>query len=159
MAPVQAHPQMFQTERRPSLVGKRILVSDDDESVRSAAHALLERFGCIVETSHNGAEACFMVRNLGAGVHYDVIIADIRLPDMSGYDFMLKLQALMEAVPLVLMTGFGYDPGHSIVKARRAGLQAVLYKPFRLDQLLETVERVIATGGVPRTTVGSTRES
>jgi FixJ family two-component response regulator len=78
---------------------------------------------------------------------------------MSGYDFMLKLQALMEAVPLVLMTGFGYDPGHSIVKARRAGLQAVLYKPFRLDQLLETVERVIATGGVPRTTVGSTRES
>ena len=47
------------------------------------------------------------------------------------------------------MTGFGYDPGHSIVKARQAGLQshAVLYKPFRLDQLLDTVERVIRTPG------------
>ena len=45
-------------------------------------------------------------------------------------------------MPMVLMTGFGYDPGHSIVKARQAGLQAVLYKPFRLDQLLETVEQV-----------------
>ena len=53
-----------------------------------------------------------------------------------------KLQALMDTVPLVLMTGFGYGPGHSIVKARQAGLQAVLYKPFRLDTLLETVDQV-----------------
>ena len=52
-------------------------------------------------------------------------------------------------VPLVLMTGFGYDPGHSIVKARQAGLdpRLVLYKPFRLDQLLETVELAVA---IPR---------
>jgi DNA-binding response OmpR family regulator len=41
------------------------------------------------------------------------------------------------------MTGFGWDPGHSIVKARQAGLQAVLYKPFRLDQLLTAVELII----------------
>jgi hypothetical protein len=51
----------------------------------------------------------------------------------------------MENPPLVLMTGFGYDPGHSIVKARQAGLRpnAVLYKPFRLDQLLNTVEAIV----------------
>jgi DNA-binding NtrC family response regulator len=64
---------------------------------------------------------------------------------------MMKLREIMETetVPLILMTGFGYDPGHSIVKARQAGLQAVLYKPFRLDQLLDTVEQVIsATGSV-----------
>jgi DNA-binding NtrC family response regulator len=46
-------------------------------------------------------------------------------------------------VPLILMTGFGYDPGHSIVKARQAGVELVLFKPFRLDQLLETVERCV----------------
>ncbi|MCA9245901.1 MAG: response regulator, partial [Planctomycetales bacterium] len=143
MAPTLAQPQAPQIERRPLLVGRKILVADDDDSVRSAAHALLERYGCIVETAHNGDEASFMVRNLGVGISYDVIIADIRLPDMSGYDLMLKLQENQEVVPLVLMTGFGYDPGHSIVKARRAGLQAVLYKPFRLDQLLENVEKII----------------
>ena len=51
----------------------------------------------------------------------------------------------MQRVPLILMSGFGYDPGHSIVKARQAGLNpsAVLYKPFRLDQLLETVEIIL----------------
>jgi hypothetical protein len=43
------------------------------------------------------------------------------------------------------MTGFGWDPGHSIVKARQAGLLAVLYKPFRLDQLLSAIELVINT--------------
>jgi hypothetical protein len=45
------------------------------------------------------------------------------------------------------MTGFGYDPDHSIVKARQAGLQAVLFKPFRLDQLLSTVEQVVSAPG------------
>ena len=64
---------------------------------------------------------------------------------MNGYEFLLKLQEIMEPVPLILMTGFGYDPGHSIVKARQAGLQAVLYKPFRLDQLLQNVELVIGS--------------
>jgi DNA-binding NtrC family response regulator len=80
---------------------------------------------------------------------YDVVIADIRLPDMNGYELMVKLQDVMEPVPLVLMTGFGYDPGHSIVNARKAGLPAyaILYKPFRLDQLLNAVERIIETPG------------
>ncbi len=143
MTPGQAHPQL-EAEDRPVLRGRRVLVVDADETVRSAAHALLERYGCVIETAHDGAEAIFMVR-AAPGAEYDVIIADIRLPDMKGYDFMVKLQEIIDPVPLVLMTGFGYDPGHSIVKARQAGLQAVLYKPFRLDQLLSTVEQIIQT--------------
>ena len=74
---------------------------------------------------------------------YDTIIADIRLPDMSGYQLLLRLQEIISPVPLVLMTGFGYDPGHSIVKARQAGIDLVLFKPFRVDQLLDTVEKSI----------------
>jgi DNA-binding NtrC family response regulator len=41
------------------------------------------------------------------------------------------------------MTGFGYDPGHSILKARQEGAISVLYKPFRLDQLLLAVEEMV----------------
>ncbi|HEX3659017.1 MAG TPA: response regulator [Pirellulales bacterium] len=145
MAPSQAHPQGLQVSDRPLLRGLQVLVADADESVRSAAHALLERYGCIVETAHDGGEAIFMVRNLGPGEAYDVIIADIRLPDMTGYEVLVKLQEIIDHVPMVLMTGFGYDPGHSIVKARQAGLApgAVLYKPFRLDQLLDTIELIV----------------
>ena len=144
MAPAEALPPTMQVEERPLLRGRRILVVDADENVRSAAHNLLERYGCVVETAHDGAEALYMVRALTDG-EYDVVIADIRLPDMTGYEFMLKLQEVMEPAPLVLMTGFGWDPGHSLVKARQAGLQAVLYKPFRLDQLLAAVELIINT--------------
>lgn len=143
LSPSQAQPASGLTESRPKLVGRRILVVDDDASVRSAAHALLERYQCVIETAHDGYEACLMVRNLTAGPAYDVIIADIRLPDMNGYELMMKLAELMKRVPMVLMTGFGYDPGHSIVKARQAGLQHVLYKPFRLDQLVSVVESTI----------------
>jgi DNA-binding NarL/FixJ family response regulator len=42
------------------------------------------------------------------------------------------------------MTGFGYDPGHTILKARQAGVKTVLYKPFRLDQLVTTIENMVA---------------
>ena len=143
MAPSAAHAQLRHGERRPALVGRRILVVDADEQVRAAAHALLERYGCTVETARDGAEAASMVRALGQET-YDVIIADIRLPDMSGYQLLLKLQEILDPVPLVLMTGFGYDPGHSIVKARQAGIELVLFKPFRIDQLLDTVERALA---------------
>jgi two-component system, sensor histidine kinase SagS len=145
MAPAQAHPQVEQSESRALLRGRRILVADADESVRSAAHNLLERYGCVVETAHDGGEAIYMVRNLALEGNYDVIIVDIRLPDMTGYELLLKLQEIMDPVPLVLMTGFGYDPGHSIVKARQARLPLYgeLCKPFRLDQLLDTVERIV----------------
>ena len=89
-----------------------------------------------------------MVRNSGPG--YDAIIVDVALPDMGGFELLLKLKDLLETVPLILMTGFGYDSGHSIVKARREGLhpEAVLYKPFRLDQLVNTVETIIASTAV-----------
>jgi FixJ family two-component response regulator len=61
---------------------------------------------------------------------------------------MLKLKEVIDPVPLVLMTGFGYDPKHVIVKSRQAGLKTVLYKPFRLDKLLTAVELILNSNPV-----------
>ena len=145
MTPIEAVPASAKQPLHPVLHGCRILVVDADEQVRNDAHALLERYGCVVETAHEGMEAVAMVRGSGGMASYDAVISDIRLPDFSGYQLMCRLTELMEPVPMILMTGFGYDPGHSIVKARQAGLhpKAVLCKPFRLDQLIEVVETVI----------------
>ncbi len=144
MVPAEVVPGDISAGKHAKLHGLRVLVVDDDTRVRNDAHALLDRYGCAVETAHAGGEAVFMVRNGSPGDRYDVIIADICLPDMNGHEFLTKLTPLIDPVPLVLMTGFGYDPGHSIVKARKAGLhpKAVLYKPFRLDQLVETIETI-----------------
>lgn len=86
-----------------------------------------------------------MVRSSGGAGSYDVIISDIKLPDYSGYQLMLRLGEIMDRVPMVLMTGFGYDPGHSIVKARQNGLhpKGILFKPFRLDQLIDVVKTIL----------------
>ncbi|MGL5097275.1 MAG: response regulator, partial [Planctomycetia bacterium] len=65
---------------------------------------------------------------------------DIRLPDMNGYDFYVRMRVVLPTSPVVLMTGFGYDPTHSLVKARQEGLRTALYKPFRFDRLREAVE-------------------
>ena len=142
MTPSYAQSQGRLTGQKASLQDRSILVVDADDEVRAAAHSLLERQGCIVETARDGNEAISMVK-AAKEKSYDAIIADIRLPDMSGYQLLVKLQDVIDSVPLILMTGFGYDPGHSIVKARQAGVELVLFKPFRLDQLLETVERCV----------------
>jgi CheY-like chemotaxis protein len=151
MTPLEAVPAGVQSQQHAALRGKRVLVVDADEQVREDAHQLLEKYGCVVETAHKGDEAVLMVRGSGGMGSYDVIISDIRLPDYSGYQLMLRLGKVMERVPMVLMTGFGYDPGHSIVKARQNGLhpKCVLFKPFRLDQMIDVVKTVLENSENP----------
>ncbi len=145
MTPLEAVPVGVQSPHHARLRGKRILVVDADNQVREDAHQLLERYNCIVETAHKGEEAVLMVRGSGGAHSYDVIISDIRLPDYSGYQLMLRLGDMMDRVPMVLMKGFGYDPGHSIVKARQNGLpaKALLSKPFRLDQMIDAITTIL----------------
>ncbi len=122
---------------QPKLRGLRVLVADNDDRVRRSAHGILGRHGCIVETAKDGQEALTMAR-LGS---YDAILADIRLPDVSGFDVYRRLQDAQPTARVILMTAYGYDPSHSIVKARQEGLRHVLYKPFRVDQLLEVLAK------------------
>ena len=142
LAPADAMPGCIKEDLNPKLRNKHVLVIDSDALVRSSAHQLLERQGCVVETAHTGAEAMMMVRAKYRKQAYDAIIADIRLPDVKGWEIQIMLKDFYDQPPLVLMTGYGYDPGHTIPKAREAGLQAgaVLYKPFRLAQLLQILE-------------------
>jgi CheY-like chemotaxis protein/putative methionine-R-sulfoxide reductase with GAF domain len=119
----------------PALKGMRVLVADNDDRVRRSAHGLLGRWGCVVETARDGQEAVTMARLSS----YDAIVADIRLPDLSGYEVYRQLRQAQPQARVILMTGYGYDPTHAIVKARQDGLRWVLYKPFRVDQLLDAL--------------------
>lgn len=132
---------MPDSDVRPLMQHKRVLVVDEDQEVRQAAHQLLRRFGCDVETAHNGEE-CFL---LARSYHYDAVLSDIRLPDFKGYEVFNQLKQIDPHVPVILMTGYGYDPGHSIVKARQAGCKAVLFKPFRIDQLVAELEKAFSS--------------
>jgi two-component system, sensor histidine kinase SagS len=65
------------------------------------------------------------------------------MPDKSGYDVFAAARKRDLTMPVILMTGFGYDPNHSIVRASQEGLQAVLFKPFKVEQLLAEVRKAI----------------
>ncbi len=119
----------------PVLKGLRVLVADNDDRVRRSAHGLLGRWGCVVETARDGQEALTMAR-LST---YDAILADIRLPDISGYEVYRRLREAQPQARVILMTGYGYDPSHALVKARQDGLRFVLFKPFRVDQLRDAL--------------------
>jgi CheY-like chemotaxis protein/PAS domain-containing protein len=118
------------------LKGLRVLVADHDDRVRRSAHGILGRFGCVVETAGDAQEALTMAR-LST---YDAILTDIRLPDISGFEIYQRLRQVQPQAKVILMTSYGYDPTHCIVKAHQEGLRFVLYKPFRVDQLLDTLE-------------------
>jgi CheY-like chemotaxis protein/PAS domain-containing protein len=137
-----ASPLAFAGADSPSRLNLRVLVVDNDERVRRSAHSVLGRLGCIVETARDGREALTMAK-LST---YDAMLADIRLPDQGGYDVYRALRQAQPAANVILMTGFGYDATHSLVKARQDGLKHVLYKPFRVDQLLQALQDRQAAG-------------
>ncbi len=123
----------------PRLASARLLVVDADETIRRSAHHLLGCQGATVETARDAHEAIALTRQ----APYSAALVDIRLPDLDGFETYKRLREVQASIPIILMTGFGWDPSHSIVKARQEGLQTVLYKPFRADRLLEAVEQAL----------------
>ncbi|HZZ80664.1 MAG TPA: response regulator [Gemmataceae bacterium] len=135
------------TGQAPCRINQRVLVVDNDERVRRSAHSILGRLGCIVETARDGKEAVTLAKLS----RYDSMLADIRLPDLSGYEVYRALRQAQPSAHVILMTGFGYDATHSIVKAKQDGLRYVLYKPFRVDQLLCALQNLPLGNGVAKT--------
>lgn len=74
---------------------------------------------------------------------FDLVISDIKMPDKTGYDVFAAARRHSPTLPVILMTGFGYDPNHSIVRASQEGLQAVLFKPFKVVQLLAEIRKAL----------------
>jgi len=123
----------------PVLTGKTVLVADDEDAIRDTIGEVLLSYGCDVETAHDGVQAISML----AERSYDLVLTDIKMPGKSGYDVFAAAKSRNAECPVILMTGFGYDPNHSIIRARQEGLAAVLFKPFKVDQLINEIRSAI----------------
>jgi len=127
-------------EAEPLLADKRLLVADDEPVIRQTLHDVLTSLGCCVETAKDGNEAISLITQQEA---YDLIICDVKMPGRNGYQVFATVKDKNPDVPVIFMTGFGYDPNHSIIRARREGLNAVLFKPFKVDELLDAVREAL----------------
>ena len=123
----------------PVLENAQILVADDEPNIRTTIQDVLRKYRAVVTVASNGAEA---ITQLEQG-DFRLIISDIKMPDKTGYDVFAAARRKSPNLPVILMTGFGYDPNHSIVRASQEGLQAVLFKPFKVDQLLSEVRKAL----------------
>jgi len=128
------------SEPDPVLRGRRVLVADDEELIRETLCDVLRQCGCVVDEACDGT--CAMA--LLAQTRYDLVVSDIKMPGATGYEVFSAARAACDATRVILMTAFGYDPNHSIVRANQEGLSAVLLKPFKASQLLDQCREALA---------------
>ncbi len=126
----------------PFITGKRILVADDDANVRETIQALLQEAGGIVENRSDGSATLELIRRAqDEGNPFDLVISDVRMPDRNGYEVYRGTRDCSPKCAFLMMTGFGYDPNHSIVRSTQDGLNHFLFKPFQASVLLEEVRK------------------
>ncbi len=138
-------------ELDPVLAGKRILVADDEASIRETIREVLQQKGCEVTIFASGGPAIERVLvEAATGTPFDLVISDVRMPDRNGYEVFKAVKDSDVRTPVILMTGFGYDPHHSIVRCSQEGLHCFLFKPFQVTQLLEEVRKAIEATAAAR---------
>jgi len=112
----------------------KILLVDDDETIRSTMKAILEDEGYSVDSASNGKEAIQKTQEQS----YNLALLDIRLPDMEGVELLKLMKEPMPRMRKIMVTGF--PSLQNAVEAVNKNADAYLIKPVDVDKLLATVK-------------------
>ena len=112
----------------------RILIIDDDESIRKILSAILEDEGYSVETAENGKEA---LDKSDAKV-YNLALIDVRLPDIEGVTLLGKFKETVPRMRKIIITGF--PTVQNAIEAVNNKADAYMLKPFEIGKILETIK-------------------
>lgn len=119
------------------MADSRILIVDDDESIRKVLGFMLEEAGYAV-TSAVGADAGLEVARARRP---DLVLSDIKMPKKDGLEFLLELRAFDPSIPVIILTAFGTV--ETAVEAMKRGAADYLTKPIARDDLLLTVAKTL----------------
>ena len=121
---------------------KRILVVDDEKDVLLIIKRTLENWGYVVDTFFRPEEA---LGHFQKNVHtYDLILCDIRMPGVSGFEFATLVRQLNMNVKLLLMTAFETDSITLKEALSSVKIDDLLKKPFVITQICKIVDRHLA---------------
>jgi len=114
-----------------------LLVVDDQPAIRQLLYETLSAEGHRVETAANGREAVARVQK----ERPDLILLDLKMPGLTGLEALQEIQRYTPGVPVILVTAYGElsDPG----EAERLGIKSLILKPFDLNDVRQTVRRVL----------------
>src|SRR5712691_5252991 len=121
------------------LAAQRILIVDDQESIRDILRMALTEAGAVVLEAGGGAEGV----EIAKGQVPDLILLDIAMPGMNGWQVLEALRTIAEtaSIPVILQTSSGDFPSYE--QARRHAVAAFISKPFRLADVVETCRRTL----------------
>ncbi len=125
--------------------GKRILLAEDNELNQEIAVTILEEAGFVVDVADDGTKAVEKLETSLPGT-YDVILMDIQMPVMDGYEAARRIRALenreLSAVPIIAMTANAFDEDRK--RAMKAGMDGHLGKPIEINRLKETLRGIFS---------------
>ncbi|RZL02821.1 MAG: PAS domain-containing sensor histidine kinase [Rubrivivax sp.] len=120
----------------PRLNGLRVLVAEDHPVNQMVLKDLLSTEGAIITCVDNGALAVDEVR---AGQVFDVMLCDIEMPVMDGYEATRQIKALSPGLPIIGLTAHAFDVARQ--QGMAAGMTDYLTKPYMIDQLVKNIAR------------------
>jgi DNA-binding NtrC family response regulator len=112
----------------------QILVVDDELDVLDFLKMYLESLGWQVTTASSVADA---LQELDKR-RFFLVFSDIAMPDMDGYEFVSTIKKKGMDSKIALMTGFGYNPNHTLIKLNKEVRHPVLFKPFDRAKVADT---------------------
>lgn len=116
---------------------RRVLVVDDEESLRLVLKSFLKRDGYEVEVASSGKEALSLVESFGP----DFILTDVRMPKMGGLDLLSTLKAKGIETTVIVMSAYGNVD--LAIEAIKAGAYDYIQKPFKAEEVLLTLRKAL----------------
>ena len=126
----------IRVSERPVNTMKTILVAEDEDSNYELVKAVLQKRYRMIR-AHNGIEAV----NLNEDEHPDLILMDIRMPEMNGLDAVRIIKEVSHDTPVIALSAYAFED--NIREAKLAGFDEFMAKPFRVEALIEMITKYI----------------
>ena len=123
--------------------GKHLLLAEDNDLNREIALELLNEYGFVIDTAENGSAAVHKVSAAVPGT-YDLVLMDIQLPVMDGFEATRRIRALenpaLSHIPIIAMTANAFDEDRRA--AARCGMNGFISKPIDIAEVVQTLHHV-----------------
>lgn len=115
----------------------KILVIDDEESMRNFMEIMLLKEGYLVETASSGKSGISRIKD----ENYDLVITDLNMPEMSGIEVLKEIKSFKEDLDLIVVTAFASVD--SAIEAMKQGAVDYITKPFKVDEIKLVIDKSI----------------
>ncbi|MBI4657205.1 MAG: response regulator [Elusimicrobia bacterium] len=118
-------------------MNERVLIIDDDELVRNYVSRALSGRGFTLETAVNGSSAVALMEK----EKFDVIICDLKMPDIQGDEVIKRARVLQPGIPVIVISGSMSESSKAVINEMK--VEGALLKPFGIDEIRSLVDEVL----------------